>query len=82
MKMRFLTGIFMCNLRAFLCAIYMCVCLLDRVESGGGLSVTYCHCRHLVETVTIQYLPFADVKALATYDAFERSAYQLVSAER
>jgi hypothetical protein len=30
----------------------------------------------------IQYLPFADVKALATYDAFERSAHQLVSAER
>jgi methyl acetate hydrolase len=28
----------------------------------------------------MQYLPFADVKALAVYDAFERGAYQLVSA--
>jgi hypothetical protein len=29
----------------------------------------------------MQYLPFADVKALAVYDAFERGAYQLVSAQ-
>ena len=28
----------------------------------------------------MQYLPFADVKALAVYDAFERGAYALVSA--
>ena len=28
------------------------------------------------------YLPFADAKALAVYDAFERGVYQLVSAER
>ena len=28
----------------------------------------------------MQYLPFADAKALAVYDAFERAAYQLVSA--
>jgi methyl acetate hydrolase len=27
-------------------------------------------------------LPFADAKALAVYDAFERGAYQLVTAER
>jgi len=27
-------------------------------------------------------LPFADAKALATYDAFERGTYQLVKAER
>jgi methyl acetate hydrolase len=30
----------------------------------------------------MQYLPFADAKALTTYDAFERGAYQLVHAER
>jgi methyl acetate hydrolase len=30
----------------------------------------------------MQYLPFADVKALAVYDTFERGAYQLVSVER
>jgi len=24
----------------------------------------------------MQYLPFADAKALATYDAFERAVYQ------
>jgi methyl acetate hydrolase len=30
----------------------------------------------------VQYLPFADAKALAVYDAFERGAYQLVSVDR
>jgi hypothetical protein len=30
----------------------------------------------------MQYLPFADAKALAVYDAFERGAYQFVSATR
>jgi hypothetical protein len=35
-----------------------------------------------VGVILMQYLPFADDKALATYDAFERGAYQLVSAER
>jgi hypothetical protein len=29
----------------------------------------------------MQYLPFADAKALATYRAFELHAYQLVRAE-
>jgi methyl acetate hydrolase len=32
--------------------------------------------------IMMQYLPFADAKALAVYDTFERGAYQLVSAER
>jgi hypothetical protein len=27
----------------------------------------------------MQYLPFADAKALAVYDAFERGTYQLVA---
>jgi hypothetical protein len=27
-----------------------------------------------------QYLPFADAKALAVYDTFERGAYQLLNA--
>jgi len=30
----------------------------------------------------MQYLPFADAKALAVYGAFERGAYQLANAER
>jgi methyl acetate hydrolase len=30
----------------------------------------------------MQYLPFADAKALAVYDTFERGAYRLVEAER
>jgi methyl acetate hydrolase len=30
----------------------------------------------------MQYLPFADAKALVVYDAFERGTYQLVNAGR
>jgi methyl acetate hydrolase len=30
----------------------------------------------------MQYLPFADAKALAVYDTFERGAYRLITAER
>jgi methyl acetate hydrolase len=30
----------------------------------------------------MQYLSFADAKALAVYDAFERGAYQLAKAEQ
>ncbi|MDP1582322.1 MAG: hypothetical protein Q8M18_02725 [Bradyrhizobium sp.] len=32
--------------------------------------------------IMMQYLPFADARALAVYDAFERGAYRLVSAGR
>jgi hypothetical protein len=32
--------------------------------------------------ILMQYLPFADAKALAVYDAFERGAYRLMAAER
>jgi hypothetical protein len=30
----------------------------------------------------MQYLPFADAKALTVYDVFERRAYRLADAER
>jgi methyl acetate hydrolase len=38
--------------------------------------------RGIAGAIMMQYLPFADAKALATYDTFERGAYQLVNAER
>jgi CubicO group peptidase (beta-lactamase class C family) len=51
--------------------------------SWGGISNTYFWIdpnRGIAGVILMQYLPFADVKALAVYDAFERGAYQLVSA--
>jgi CubicO group peptidase (beta-lactamase class C family) len=53
--------------------------------SWGGINNTYFWIdpsRGIAGVILMQYLPFADVKALAVYDAFERGAYQLVSAER
>src|SRR5262249_51878530 len=53
--------------------------------SWGGINNTYFWIdpsRGIAGVILMQYLPFADVKALTTYDAFERGAYQLVSAER
>ena len=53
--------------------------------SWGGISNTYFWIdpsRGVAGVILMQYLPFADPKALAVYDAFERGAYQLVSAER
>jgi CubicO group peptidase (beta-lactamase class C family) len=53
--------------------------------SWGGINNTYFWIdpsRGLAGVILMQYLPFADAKALAAYDAFERSAYQLVSAAR
>jgi methyl acetate hydrolase len=53
--------------------------------SWGGINNTYFWidpARGIAGTIMMQYLPFADAKALATYDAFERGAYQLVNAER
>ena len=38
--------------------------------------------RNLCGVIMMQFLPFADAKALAVYAAFERGAYQLVSATR
>jgi methyl acetate hydrolase len=53
--------------------------------SWGGINNTYFWidpARGVAGTIMMQYLPFADAKALAVYDTFERGAYQLVNAER
>jgi methyl acetate hydrolase len=53
--------------------------------SWGGINNTFFWidpARGIAGTIMMQYLPFADAKALATYDVFERGAYQLVSAVR
>jgi methyl acetate hydrolase len=53
--------------------------------SWGGINNTYFWIdpsRGIAGVILMQYLPFADAKALAVYDAFERGAYQLVSAMR
>ena len=49
-----------------------------RAPSAWRISRLDAHSR--LTRFLMQYLPFADVKALAVYDAFERGAYQLVSA--
>ncbi|MEJ0078863.1 MAG: serine hydrolase domain-containing protein [Alphaproteobacteria bacterium] len=51
--------------------------------SWGGINNTFFWIdpsRGIGGVIMMQYLPFADAKALAVYDAFERGAYQLVSA--
>ena len=51
--------------------------------SWGGINNTFFWidpARGIAGVIMMQYLPFADAKALAAYDAFERGAYQLVSA--
>jgi methyl acetate hydrolase len=50
--------------------------------SWGGTYFWIDPSRGIAGVILMQYLPFADVKALAVYDAFERGAYQLVRAER
>jgi methyl acetate hydrolase len=53
--------------------------------SWGGINNTYFWIdptRGIAGVIMMQYLPFADAKALAVYDAFERGAYPLVNAER
>jgi CubicO group peptidase (beta-lactamase class C family) len=53
--------------------------------SWGGINNTFFWidpARGIAGVIMMQYLPFADAKALAVYDAFERGAYQLVSAQR
>src|SRR5689334_20867623 len=52
--------------------------------SWGGINNTFFWidpARGIGGVIMMQYLPFADAKALATYDAFERGAYQLVKAD-
>jgi methyl acetate hydrolase len=53
--------------------------------SWGGINNTFFWIdptRGIAGTIMMQYLPFADAKALSVYDTFERGAYQLVNAER
>jgi CubicO group peptidase (beta-lactamase class C family) len=53
--------------------------------SWGGINNTFFWidpARGIAGVILMQYLPFADAKALAVYDAFERGTYQLVTAER
>jgi CubicO group peptidase (beta-lactamase class C family) len=53
--------------------------------SWGGINNTFFWIdptRGVAGVIMMQYLPFADAKALAVYDAFERGTYQLVNAER
>jgi CubicO group peptidase (beta-lactamase class C family) len=50
--------------------------------SWGGINNTYFWidpARGIAGVILMQYLPFADAKALAVYDAFERGAYQLIT---
>ena len=49
--------------------------------SWGGINNTYYWIdpsRGIAGVIMMQYLPFADAKALAVYDAFERAVYQTV----
>jgi methyl acetate hydrolase len=53
--------------------------------SWGGINNTYFWidpARGVAGTILMQYLPFADAKALDVYRSFERGTYQLVNAER
>jgi methyl acetate hydrolase len=52
--------------------------------SWGGINNTYFWVdpnRGIAGVILMQYLPFADPKALALHDAFERATYQLAAAE-
>lgn len=53
--------------------------------SWGGINNTYFWVdppRGIAGVILMQFLPFADSKALAVYDAFERAVYQLESTPR
>jgi methyl acetate hydrolase len=53
--------------------------------SWGGINNTFFWVdpvKGVAGVIMMQYLPFADARALAVYDTFERGAYQLVNAER
>ena len=52
--------------------------------SWGGINNTYFwidRTRGITGVIMMQFLPFADRKALALYDAFERGVYQAASAK-
>ena len=49
--------------------------------SWGGISNTYFWCdpaRGVAGVIMMQFRPFADPKALAVYDTFERGVYQML----
>jgi methyl acetate hydrolase len=53
--------------------------------SWGGINNTYYWLdptRGITGTIMMQFLPFADRKALALYDTFERGVYQIADASR
>ncbi len=53
--------------------------------SWGGINNTYYWIdptRGIAGVIMMQYLPFADAKALAVYDAFERAVYQTIDASQ
>jgi CubicO group peptidase (beta-lactamase class C family) len=53
--------------------------------SWGGIDNTYFWIdpkQGIAAAILMQYLPFADAKALAVYDAFERAVYQLSEKKR
>jgi methyl acetate hydrolase len=52
--------------------------------SWGGINNTYFWLdptRGIAGVILMQFLPFADRKALAVYDGFERGVYQLADAK-
>ena len=52
--------------------------------SWGGINNTYFWVdpsRGIAGVILMQYLPFADAKALAVHDAFERATYQFLNAD-
>ena len=52
--------------------------------SWGGINNTYFWVdpsRGIAGVILMQFLPFADPKALAVYDAFERASYQLADTQ-
>lgn len=53
--------------------------------SWGGINNTFFWidpARGIAGVIMMQYLPFADLKALGVYDTFERGAYKLLNGER
>ena len=53
--------------------------------SWGGINNTYYWidpARDITGVIMMQFLPFADRRALAVYDTFERGTYRLAEASR